>query len=225
MFDGMPAAPQAAACGRGAASGGMGRSMADASAQALATLETLGPDATNALRIYLGMGMGGGEGERGHGRRAHSSACGAAAGPHGSAQARANTLGPQEHDWRCPSCSRAMHGRHKGCWNCRVDRNGNGVAPEWCPWQCSVCGHINPHQYQGCRGKEGAPCGHLRSITGAVGTGHTRDDWVCVRCREHGLLLVRMGVDRVACRACHMSLADMVDVTYVRDYPDGTAFE
>jgi hypothetical protein len=34
-----------------------------------------------------------------------------------------------------------------------------------------------------------------------------------------------MGVDRVACRACHMSLADMVDVTYVRDYPDGTAFE
>ena len=206
-------------------SGDTGRAMADAGAQALATLETLGPLAKNALRIYLGLGMGGGEGERGHGRRAHSSACGAVSGLHGSAHARANTMGPQEHDWRCPLCSRAMHGRHKGCWNCRVDKNGNGVAPEWCPWQCSVCGHINPHQYQGCRGKEGAPCGHLRSIAGAVGTGHTRDDWVCVRCREHGLLLVRMGVDRLACRACHTALADMADVTYVRDYPDGTAFE
>ena len=244
MFDGLPAAPRAAGGSVGAApgaaravtpmrsmgsAGSMGDDhsweMEDAGAQALATLEALGPLARNAMRVYLGLGMGVGEGERGHGRRAHSTSCGAAPVPHGSDHARANTLAPQEHDWRCPLCSRTLHGRHKGCWNCRVDKDGRGVVPDLCPWQCTSCGHINPHRFERCRGKEGAPCNHLRSIVGAPGAGHTKDDWVCVRCREHGLLLVRMGVGKKACRSCHTALADMPDVTHVRDYPDGTAFE
>ena len=176
------------------------------------------------MRVYLELGMGFGVGERGHGRRAHSSSYGTAPGPHGSAQVRSNTMAPQEHDWKCPQCARAMHGRRKACWSCRVDRDGCVVLPDLCPWQCTSCGHINPDKYDRCRGKEGVPCGHLRSIVGTHGAEHTRNDWVCVRCSEPGQQLVRMGVGKKACRLCYTALEDMQGVTLVKDYPEGTVF-
>ena len=67
-------------------------------------------------------------------------------------------------------------------------------------------------------------CGHLRSIVGGLGAEFTGDDWVCVRCLEHGLQKVRMWVGKKECRKCLTALDDMYGVTHVRDYPEGTVF-
>ena len=142
----------------------------------------------------------------------------------GSAQARANTITPQAHDWVCPRCGVDIHGRHRACPDCRVDQAGLEVAAARCPWRCSFCGHINIFKEDRCRGTQGVHCGHLRSIVGALGAEFTGNDWVCVPCREKGSHLVRMWVRSLSCRVCFTLRADMYGVTHVRDYAQGTAF-
>ena len=169
----------------------------------------------------------------GHGRRAHSatnqwpmlpSGSGGQAASRGPAQARANTQGPQVHDWICPGCGSTTHGRHRACPNCQLDRLGHPVALGLCPWRCGECGHINTYKELACRGKNYVGCGHLRSIVGGPRVEFTGDDWVCVPCIEHGQQKVRMWVGKTECRFCHTAREDMFGVTRVRDYPQGTVF-
>ena len=197
-----------------------------AGTKARATLDALDPAARRALRMFLD--DLGSEQEVVQGRRALSSTQRWRPAAEGSAQARANTHAPQaqEHDWVCPGCKGYMHGRHRACQDCRVDREGIGVRADLCPWRCGQCGHINPAKEQACRGKPGMGCGHHRSIVGGLGVEFMGNDWVCGRCRELGQQLVRMWVGRTECRRCYTTLAEMRDtVTYVRNYPEGTLFE
>ena len=224
MFDGLPAAPVDS-------DDVQRRALMAAGTKARATSEALDAVERRALRLYMeslgtdGAGQSAASQEQEHGRRAHSSTQQWHMPSYlGSAQARANTLAPQEHDWVCPSCNGFMHGRHRACHDCRVDRCGRAAPADRCPWRCSTCGHINTYKEDVCRGKPGVRCGHLRSIVGAHGAEFTGNDWVCVRCLEHGNQMVRMWVGKKVCRVCYTALVDMYGVTRVKDYPEGTVF-